>query len=89
MSHVTRGRFTCGRLSYRCPSCGFTVTVRKPDLVINAETTRATRKLYSDAIRRQIPFDACCEQCAERWNQVLRTLLEGRKRSDRCEGRGP
>jgi hypothetical protein len=73
-----------GRLRRRCPDCGVEVDVAKPDVKLDAETSRSQRKLYSDAIRGQVCWPALCAQCSSWWNGLVRKILE--RPSERPEG---
>jgi hypothetical protein len=85
-------RWTEGVVRRRCPDCGVDVKVRKPDLTINAETSRHARKEYGAAIRRQVMWEALCdgpEGCKAYFNALVRRIEEGGKSKKGAAQQGP
>jgi hypothetical protein len=62
---------TPGTIERTCQTCGVTVTVRKPDHPTGRGVPRKELWKVVAALRRQILWEALCDDCRRWWNTTL------------------
>jgi hypothetical protein len=63
-----------GTCAYTCPCCGLTITVTRPTRPMHSS---AARGRYSQEIRMQVLWDACCPHCCAWWSETVKRAATG------------